>query len=106
MTTHKTPPTAVTVDQILDRCEQECLDELVPMTGKNSRRHFVHLRAQIGPQEAMIAELRTFTKRLEVRKDQAGRTRRLATLSAAFTIAVRRWFSLKANFIREVERDS
>jgi len=33
MSTRKTPPTAVTVDQILDRCEQECLDELVPRTG-------------------------------------------------------------------------
>jgi hypothetical protein len=45
MNTQKTPSTAVTVNQILDRCEQECLD------------------------------------------------------------AVRRWFSIKANFLREVERE-
>lgn len=105
MSTPKTPPTAVTVNQVLDRCEQECLDELVPRTGKDSRRHFVHLRAQFGPQDAAVAELRTFTKRLEVQKDQTERARRLATLSAAFTIAVRRCFSIKANFIREVERE-
>jgi hypothetical protein len=105
MSTPKTPPTAVTVNQILDRCEQDCLEELVPRNGKDSRRHFVHLRAQFGPQDAAVAELRTFTKRLEVRKDRAGRSRRLATLSAAVTIAVGRWFSIKANFIREVERE-
>jgi hypothetical protein len=105
MSTPKTPPTAVTVDQILNRCEQECLDEFVPRTEKNSRRHFVHLRAQVGPQEAVMAELRTFAKRLDVRKGRIGRSRRLTLFSAAFTIAVRQWFSIKANVLREVDRE-
>ena len=30
---------------------------------------------------------------------------RLSVLSAVFTIAVRRWFSIKASFLREAERE-
>jgi hypothetical protein len=105
MNTRKTPSTAVTVNQILDRCEQECLDELVPRAENDSRRHFVHLRAHFGPQDDVVAELRTFMKRFDVRKGRTRRARRLAMLSAAFTIDVRHWFSIKASFLREVERE-
>jgi len=105
MSTQKTPRTAATVNQIFDRYERECLDELVSKNDKDFRRHVVHLRAHFGPHDAATAELRTYAKCLDIRKGRTGRARRRDMLSASFTIAVRRWFSIKTTFFREVDRD-
>lgn len=97
--------TAVTVGAILDRYESECLDELAPRTQYAYRLHIGHLRRRFGHLEAEALEPRTFAEFLNERKrGRINRARELAVLSAAMTIAVRRWFWIKVNILRDVER--
>jgi len=97
--------TAVTVGEILDRYERDCLDELAPRTARDYRRHLGHLRRRFGRLDATSLEPRTFAEFLnEVKRGRIQRVRQLAVLSAALTIAVRRWFWLKTNVLRDVER--
>lgn len=99
------PETApVTVNTILERYERECLEELAPRTRGDYRRHIGHLRARFGPLNALELEPRTFADFLNVKKGRIQRVRQLAVLSSALTIAVRRWFWLKLNILRDVER--
>lgn len=105
MNTNEPVTTAVTVGAILDRYERECLDELAERTAKDYRRHCGHLRRRFGHLDATTLEPRTFAEYLgEVKRGKIQRVRRLAVLSAAFTIAVRRWFTLRVNVLRDVER--
>lgn len=101
-----TPSTvpAITVTMILDRYERECLQDLAPRTQGDYRRHLEHLRRRFGALDVTQLEPRTFADFLNVRKGQTHRVRQLAVLSAALTIAVRRWFWLKTNVLRDVER--
>jgi len=97
--------TSVTVGEILDRYERDCLDELAPRTARDYRRHLGHLRRRFGRLDATALEPRTFAEFLnEVKRGRIQRVRQLAVLSAALTIAVRRWFWLKTNVLRDVER--
>jgi integrase len=106
MNTQQEPvTTAVTVGAILDRYERDCLDDLAPRTQIDYRRHLGHLRRRFGHLEASTLEPRTFAEYLNaVKRGRINRARELAVLSAALTIAVRRWFWLKVNVLRDVER--
>ena len=100
--TSETAP--VTVNTILERYERDCLDELAPRTARDYRRHIGHLRRRFGQLDATLLEPRDFADFLNIRRGKIQRVRQLAVLSAAFTIAVRRWFWLKVNVLRDVER--
>lgn len=104
MNTQQTPSTAVTVTQILDRYERDCMDDLAPRTQRDYRRHIGHLKARFGHLIAAELEPRTFADFLNIRRGKINRVRQLAVLSAALTIAIRRWFWLKTNALREIER--
>jgi integrase len=105
MTTQTTETAPVTVNTILDRYERDCLDELAPRTARDYRRHIGHLRRRFGSMEASQLEPRPFAEYLnEVKRGKIQRVRTLAVLSAALTIAVRRWFWLRTNVLRDVER--
>jgi len=80
----------ITVNQILERYERDCLDDLAPRTQTDYRRHCATLRRLFGHLDATILEPRTFAEYLNaVKRGRFERVRRLAVLSAAFTIAVR-----------------
>src|SRR5689334_7486880 len=100
-----TPSTvpAITVTEILQRYERECLDELAPRTRVDYRRHIRHLINRFGSLIATELEPRTFADFLNVKKGRTNRVRMLAVLSAAFTIAVRRFYWLKVNILRDVD---
>jgi integrase len=101
----QTTETAVTVNQILDRYERDCLDVLRPRTARDYQRHIGHLKRRFGALDATTLEPRIFAEFLnEVKRGRIQRVRQLAVLSAALTIAVRRWFVLKTNILRDVER--
>jgi integrase len=105
MNTPATETAPVTVNTILERYERECLHELAPRTQRDYRRHIGHLRRRFGHLNALELEPRIFAEFLnEVREGRIQRVRQLAVLSAALTIAVRRWFWLKTNVLRDVER--
>ncbi len=105
MNTQAPVTTAVTVGDILNRYERDCLDELAPRTRQDYQRHIATLRRLFGHLDATTLEPRTFAEYLnEVKRGRFERVRRLAVLSAAFTIAVRRWFWIKTNVLRDVER--
>lgn len=101
----QTPTTAVTVNTILERYERDCLDVLAPRTQRDYRQHIAHLRRRFGALDATTMEPRVFAEFLnEVKKGKIQRVRQLAVLSAALTIAVRRFYLLKVNVLRDVER--
>jgi integrase len=75
-----------------------------PQNGQDYRRHIRHLRQRFGPLDATRLEPRDFAEFLNIRRSKIQRVRQLAVLSAAFTIAVRRWFWLKVSVLRDVER--
>lgn len=105
MDTPTTETAPVTVNTILDRYEREGMDELRPRTARDYRRHIGHLRRRFGQMDAMTLEPRPFAEFLnEVKRGKVQRVRQLAVLSAALTLAVRRWFILKTNVLRDVER--
>lgn len=97
--------TAVTVGEILDRYERDCMDELAPRTRRDYARHIGHLQRRFGPLDATTLEPRIFAEFLnEVKRGRIQRVRQLAVLSAALTIAVRRFYLIKVNVLRDVER--
>lgn len=104
MNTATTETAPVTVNTILERYERECLDELATRTQRDYKRHIGHLQRRFGALDATLLEPRDFADFLNVRRGKIQRVRQLAVLSAAFTIAVRRWFWLKVNVLRDVER--
>lgn len=105
MNNTENPSTAVTVNQILERYERDCMDELAPRTQRDYRRHIGHLKARFGHLVATELEPQIFAEFLDSKKKgKINRVRQLAVLSAAFRIAVRRWFCLKTNVLRDVER--
>jgi len=102
---NNTATTAVTVGDILNRYERDCLDELAPRTQTDYRRHCEHLRRLFGHLDATTLEPRIFAEYLNaVKRGRFERKRRLAVLSAALTIAVRRWWLIKINVLRDVEK--
>jgi len=100
-----TPETApVTVNEILDRYEKDCLKQLAPRTRADYRRHIRHLKARFGPLAAEHLKPKDFGPFLDVRKGRTHRVRALAVLSAAFTQAVSYWYVLERNVLRDVKR--
>ena len=104
MDTNITPTTAVTVNEILHRYERDCLDELAPRTQIDYRRHLVRLREVFGSAIAAELEPKDFGPFLNVKKGKFQRVKQLAVLSSAFTYAVRRWYWIPRNVLRDVER--
>lgn len=94
----------ITVRDILQRYERECLHDLAPRTQRDYRRNIAHLITWFGSLVALELEPRTFADFLNCRRGKTNRVRQLAVLSAALTIAVRRWFWIKTNVLRDVER--
>lgn len=104
MDTNTTPTTAVTVNEILNRYERDCLPDLAPRTQRDYTRHLAHLRVGFG--SAIAAELRPkdFGPYLDIKRGRFQRVRRLAVLSSAFTQAVSYWYVLPSNVLRDVKR--
>jgi integrase len=98
----------VTVSQILDRYERECVPSLAPRTQKDYARHLIHLRSIFGERVAAELKPRDFGPFLNNNGKARGRiqkVRQLAVLSAAFTQAVSFWYwGLEANPLRDVKR--
>jgi len=95
---------AFTVNAILDRYQRDCLQDLAPRTQKDYRRHIGHLRSHFGERIANDLRPRDFGPFLDVPTGKIHRNRQLAVLSAAFTIAVGRWFMIERNVLRDVRR--
>jgi integrase len=93
-----------TVNQILDRYQRDCLDELAPRTKTDYLRHIPVLRAWFGERIAEELKPRDFSTFIEVEKGKFQRNKQLAVLSAAFTQAVQRWYWIDRNVIRDVWR--
>lgn len=96
--------TTVTVSQILDRYERECVPLLEPRTQKDYARHVRHLQKAFGHLDANALEPRDFGPFLQVQKGKWHRVRQLAVLSAAFSQAVSFWYVMKHNVLRDVKR--
>lgn len=94
----------VTVNQILDRYERDCLDVLRPRTARDYRRHIGHLRNRFGPCIASELRPKDFGPFLDVKRGKIQRVRQLAVLSSAFTQAVSFWYVLDRNVLRDVKR--
>lgn len=98
----------VTVSQVLDRYEAECLHELAPRTAKDYRRHLFHLKNRFGP--LLVNELKPkdfgpFLQEIPPgKKGKVQRVRQLAVLSSAFTHAVSFWYLMDRNVLRDVKR--
>lgn len=97
----------VTVSQILDRYQAECLPLLAPRTARDYGRHIGHLKRAFG--DRIVDELRPkdFGPFLQVppgKKGRVQRVRQLAVLSAAFTQAVSFWYVIERNVLRDVKR--
>lgn len=100
------PITAVTVNQILSRYEQDYLPhELAPRTQVDYGRHIRVLRQWYGERPAEALKPRDFADFLNVRKGRFQRIQQLAVLSSAFTQAVQRYYWLERNVLRDVKRD-
>ena len=104
METQTTPMTAVTVNQILDRYERDCLDVLRPRTARDYRRHIGHLKNRFGACIASELKPKDFGPFLDIKRGKIQRVRQLAVLSAAFTQAVSFWYILDRNVLRDVKR--
>lgn len=96
--------TEVTVIEILDRYERECLGELAPRTQKDYIRHLKTLRARFGACLANELRPKDFAAFLDVRRGKIQRVRQLAVLSSAFTYAVSVWYIMERNVLRDVKR--
>lgn len=99
--------TTVTVSQVLDRYQAECLHELAPRTARDYVRHIGHLNRWFG--ERVVDELkpRDFGPFLSIppgKKGRVQRVRQLAVLSSAFTKAVSFWYLIDRNVLRDVVR--
>lgn len=104
MDTQTTTQTAVTVNQILERYERDCLPKLAPMTQVNYRYLLKGLRREFGPAIAEELRPKDFGPFLQVKRGQVNRVRSLAVLSSAFTQAVSFWYVLAHNVLRDVHR--
>jgi len=93
-----------TVAAILDRYEREALQDLAPRTQKDYTRHLKVLRRTFGDWVAAELRPRDFADFLNVKKGKIQRVRQLAVFSAALSIAVKRWYWLDRNVLRDVER--
>jgi integrase len=97
----------VTVSQVLDRYEAECLHELAPRTQKNYRRHIILLKRAFGHLDVNELKPKDFGPFLQIppgKKGRVQRVRQLAVLSAAFTQAVSFWYVMERNVLRDVKR--
>lgn len=98
----------VTVSQILDRYERECVPELAPRTQKDYARHLDHLRRIYGhriAEELKPKDFGDFLRNGGRAKGRIQKVRQLAVLSAAFTQAVSYWhWGLERNVLRDVKR--
>ncbi len=97
----------VTVSQILDRYQAQCLPLLAPRTQRDYLRHVGHLKRRFGDRIASELKPRDFGPFIQERAGRRGevqRVRQLAVLSAAFTQAVSFWYILDHNVLREVKR--
>jgi integrase len=98
----------VTVSQILDRYEAECLHELAPRTQRDYRRHLNHLRRLFGhynPNELKPMHFGPFLNSIPPgKRGRVQRVRQLAVLSAAFTQAVSFWYVMDRNVLKDVKR--
>jgi integrase len=99
--------TAVTVSQLLDRFQAQCLPQLSPRTARDYARHLGHLTARFGDRIASDLKPKDFGPFLQERAGKRGqvqRVRQLAVLSACFTQAVSFWYVLDRNVLRDVKR--
>lgn len=96
--------TTVTVSQILDRYERDCVPLLAPRTQRDYARHLVHLRRVFGHLDASTLRPKDFGEFLNVRRGIHQRVRQLAVLSSAFTQAVSFWYLIERNVLRDVKR--
>lgn len=97
----------VTVAQILDRYQATCLHLLAPRTARDYTRHIGHLTARFGHHVASELKPKDFGPFIQERfgkKGEVQRVRQLAVLSAAFTQAVRYWYVIDRNVLRDVPR--
>lgn len=104
MDAETTPETAVTVNQILERYERDCLPELAPRTQIDYTRHLAKLRQVYGSAIAQELRPKDFGPYLDVKRGKCQRVKHLAVLSAAFTQAVSYWYLLPSNVLRDVKR--
>lgn len=95
---------AFTVNAILDRYEEKCLDELAPRTRRDYIRHIPVLRKWYGERIAEELKPRDFRDFLDVKRGYEQRKKQLAILSSAFTNAVSTWYILDRNVLRDVKR--
>lgn len=93
-----------TVNEILDRYQAECLDELAPRTRKDYLRHIPLLRKWFGERYANDLKPRDFGPFLNIKRGIHQRQRQLAVLSSAFTSAVSVWWMMDQNVLRDVKR--
>lgn len=93
-----------TVNEILDRYQQECLGELAPRTRKDYLRHIPVLRHWFGARYANDLKPRDFGPFLNIKRGIHQRQRQLAVLSSAFTSAVSFWWMMDHNVLRDVKR--
>lgn len=100
--------TAVTVGEILDRYEREYVPhELAPQTQKDYARRIISLRHLWGSRVAADLRPKDFADYLHAegkRRGRINRVRTLAVLSGAFTEAVRSYYVLDRNPLRDVAR--
>jgi integrase len=96
----------ITVNEILDRYLQDCLEELAPRTQRDYRKNIVHLRRWFGDKIAGEMRPRDFAEFLNVKRGYYNRTKMLAILSSAFTNAVSTWYLIDVNVLRNVKRRS
>jgi integrase len=93
-----------TVNQILDRYERDCLDDLAPRTKRDYIRHIPVLRKWYGERIAEELKPRDFGPFLDIKRGYEQRKKQLAILSSAFTNAVSTWYILDRNVLRDVKR--
>jgi integrase len=99
--------TAITVSEILDRYQAECLPSLAPRTARDYARHLGHLKRWFGDRIASELKPKDFGPFLAIppgKKGRVQRVRQLAVLSSAFTQAVSFWYVLDRNVLRDVKR--
>lgn len=107
-TTTPSTVSAITVNTILDRYEREYVPhELAPQTQKDYARRIISLRQLWGHRIATELKPKDFADYLHAggkRKGRINRVRTLAVLSGAFTEAVRSYYLLSTNVLRDVKR--
>jgi integrase len=94
-----------TVNEILDRYERDCLQELAPRTQRDYRKHIARMRTWFGERIAANLKPKDFAEFIEIKgRGRFNRNKTLAVLSAAFTQAVQRWYWIDRNVLRDVWR--